>query len=334
MMERAGRSSDGSLAELWPRLFVWGGLILLPLAVLIAGNAVENGWRTTAELVLSGMAVGGLYAVFALALVLMYQSTGVVNFGQGEIATFTTFIAWAMLAHLDLWAVFPLTLLAAFALGALLERIVMRPVEGAPPTNGVIVTLGLFVVFNSFDLWRFQSVPKTFPSAFGSGALTLGGIAISRHNLGTLLFSLGLVLFLYLFFQRSKLGLAIRATVDNRFAAQLQGIPVMRMLTMGWALAAAAGAVAGLLVAPVLFLEPNMMFSVLLFAFAAAVLGGLDNAPGAVVGGYLVGVIQTLGGAWSPVGPDVRIVLAFAMIVGVLLVRPQGLFGRQVARRV
>ena len=285
----------------------------------------------------TGLSTGSVYAVVALAIVLIYRSTSVVNFAQGEMAMFSTFIAWSLLTRLDFWPAFFLALLVSGLMGAMLERVVLRPVEEAPVLNSVIVTLGLFTVFNSVALWRWGGVPKPFPSpeVFRGAPLDIGPAVISRLNIGIFCMALVIMAVLFVFLNYTKLGLAMRATAQNPTAARMVGIRVGRMLTLGWTLSAAVGGVAGILLAPILALQPSMMFGVLIFAFAAAVLGGLDSLPGAILGGLTLGVAQNLAGTYlSPHTGSIDITVAFAVIVLVLLVRPTGLLGRRVIRRV
>jgi len=287
--------------------------------------------------VATGLSTGSVYAVLALAIVLIYQSTRVVNFAQGEMAMFSTFIAWAWLARFDFWLAFVLTVAVSAGLGASLERFVMRPVERAPTLNSVIVTLGLFMIFNSVALWRWGGVPKPFPSpeVFSGAPLAIGTITISRLNMGILGMSVLIMALLFAFLNWTKTGLAIRAAAENPQAARMVGISVGRMLSIGWALSAAVGAVAGMLLAPILALQPSMMFGVIIFAFAAAVLGGLNSLPGAIVGGLTLGVAQNLAGTYvSPHTGSIDITVAFLVIVTVLVLRPAGLLGREVRRRV
>jgi branched-chain amino acid transport system permease protein len=290
-----------------------------------------------AQQVISGIASGSLFAILALALVLIYRSTSVLNFAQGEMAMFTTFIAWTFMTRMDFWLAFFLGLLVAAAIGAALERLVLRPVEEAPVLNAVIVTLGLFTLFNGLALWIWGSQPKGFGpfSIFKGSPFCAGEVCIGRLNVGILVVAVIIMALLFVLFQRTRLGLAMRATAQNRIASRLVGIPVGRMLSIGWGLSAAVGAVAGVLVAQNLGLTNFTLFPVLLFAFAAAVLGGLDSPVGAVFGGLAIGVIKNLAGTYVPsdVG-NVDTALAFAVIVLVLMVRPTGLFGRRVVRRV
>ena len=285
--------------------------------------------------VATGLSTGSLYAILALALVLIYRSTGVVNFAQGEMAMFTTFIAWSFINwELHFWVAFFLTLLIAGIFGALVEVVLLRPVENAPPLNAVILTLGLFTLLSSVALRIWQGQPKSFPSpeVFDGAPLTLGPAAISRPNVGVFCMSVLIMVAIYLLFNYTKLGLAMRAAAQNRIASQLVGIRVGRMLALGWALSAMVGAVAGMLLAPTIFLSPSMMLGVLLFAFAAAVLGGLDSPMGAIVGGLTLGVVQNMAGTY--IGSDIDIAVAFLVIIVVLIVRPTGLFGRRVLGRV
>ncbi len=285
----------------------------------------------------TGLATGSVYAALALALVLVYQSTGVVNFAQGEMAMFSTFMAWSLLTRMDYWPAFFIALLAAAVMGAALERLAMRPVERAPVINGVIVTLGLFTVLNSIALWLYGGVPKPFPlpAIFDGAPLSIGEVTVSRLNIGIFAMSLLIMAALFAFLNGTKWGLAMRAVAQNPAAARVVGIPVGRLLTLGWALAAAVGAVAGMLLAPLLSLQPSMMFGVLIFAVAAAVLGGLNSLPGAIVGGLTLGVAQNLANTYlTPHTGSIDITIAFLVIVTVLLVRPTGLLGRAVKRRV
>lgn len=282
--------------------------------------------------VLAGLATGGIYASFALALVMIYRATHLVNFAQGEMAMFSTYLAWTMLATgLPYWTAFGLTVVAAFVLGAAIERIVIRPVEGAPVLSVVVVFIALLLIHNSVAGWLWSYSIKTFPSPFPSTPV-LGQTLVSAHELGSMVVTLAVLVLLYVFFRWTPLGLAMRAVAQNPASARLVGIRVGRMLALGWGLAGAVGAVAGMMVAPIVYLEPNMMGGILLYAFAAALLGGIDSPPGAVLGGFAVGVLENVLGAYV-IGSELKLPLALALIVGVLLVRPTGLLGsRQVTR--
>jgi len=283
--------------------------------------------------VFSGLAAGGVYASLALALVMIYQATHLVNFAQGEMAMFSTYIAWALIqAGLPYWAAFFLTLGIAFAGGIVIERVVIRPLAGSSVLAVVIVFIGLLVIFNAMAGWIFSYIVKTFPSPFPAAA-PFGNKYIGSHELGVIAVTLIVLVLLYLFFRHTKLGLAMRAAAENPVSSRLVGIRVGWMLALGWGLAAAVGAVAGMMVAPIVFLDPNMMSGILLYAFAGALLGGIDNPAGAVFGGFAVGVLENLIGAFV-IGNELKLSVALALIVGVLVVRPQGLFGQRLVTRV
>jgi branched-chain amino acid transport system permease protein len=286
--------------------------------------------------VVSGLATGGIYASLALALVMIYQATDVVNFAQGEMAMFATYLTWSMLnAGVPYWWAFLATVIVAFVGGILIQRIVIRPVENAPILTIVIVTLGLLVICNSVAGWIWSYVQKPFPSPFSARPFRLGNIVFGAHDLGEMGVTLLSLLLLFLFFRYTPLGLAMRAAAQNPVSSRLAGIRVSRMLALGWGLAAVFGAVAGMMVAPILTLEPNMMGGIQIYAFAAATLGGFTSPLGAVVGGFLVGIIENLVGTYvSFIGTELKLTVALATIIVVLLVRPSGLFGRVHVRRV
>ena len=286
--------------------------------------------------VTSGLASGAIYGSLALALVLIYRSTKVVNFAQGEMATFTTFIAWMLMNHgLSYWPAFALTLLIAFIGGAGVERVLIRPVEGRPEIVIVIVTIGLLIALNGLTGWIWGAAVKPFNSPFPNTTFQVGGVFVSWQDVGTFGVCLTTVLVLWLFFRFTTLGLAMRAVAFNPDASRLVGVRVGWMLALGWGFAAVLGAVAGMMAAPTLFLDPNLMLVVLIYGFAAAVLGGLDSPIGAIVGGLLLGVTVNLLGTYvSFVGGELRLPSALAILLVVLLIRPQGLFGRAIVRRV
>jgi branched-chain amino acid transport system permease protein len=286
--------------------------------------------------VASGLATGGIYASLALALVMIYQATDVVNFAQGEMAMFSTYLAWSMLqAGVPYWVAFLLTVILAFTGGITIQRVVIRPVENKPILTIVIVTLGLLVICNSVAGWIWTYVQKPFPSPFPVKPLRVGTIVFGAHDLGEIAVTLVVLLLLYGFFRFTPLGLAMRAAAQNPVSSRLVGIRVSWMLALGWGLAAAFGAVAGLMVAPILTLEPNMMGGIQIYAFAAATLGGFTSPVGAVVGGFIVGVVENLVGTYVKfIGTELKLTVALAMIIVVLLVKPSGLFGRSQVRRV
>ena len=286
--------------------------------------------------VVSGIAAGGVYASLALALVLIYRAMDVANFAQGEMAMFSTFIAYTLITavHLPYAVVFPLTVLIAFVGGVLIERVMIRPFEGKPILTLVIVTLALFFLTNGLagQVWGY--ILQDFPSPFSAEPIRFAGIYIGQQDLGILGFCLVILSLVYLFFRFTKVGLAMRAAALYPESSKLVGVRVSWMLALGWGLAAAIGASAGMMIAPITFLDPNFMQPILLFAFAAAVLGGIESPLGAVLGGLLVGVLLALVGTYLPAGQNLRIPFALVVIVAVLLIRPAGLIGRAAVNRV
>jgi branched-chain amino acid transport system permease protein len=282
--------------------------------------------------VFSGLAAGAIYASVALALVMIYRSTDLVNFAQGEMAMFSTYIAWTLVnAGLPFWAAFAITLVASFIGGMVIERVVIRPVENAPVLAAVIVTIALLLIFNSLAGWLYSYTVQDFPSPFPDRPLLHS--LLTTRDLGVIAVTLIMLVLLFLFFRFTSTGLAMRAAAQNPASARLCGIPVGRMLAIGWGLAAAIGATAGIMVAPVLFLDPNMMGGVLLYAFAGALLGGITSPVGAVVGGLIVGVTENLVGTYL-IASQLKLTVALALIILVLVFRPNGLFGTAIVRRV
>ena len=286
--------------------------------------------------VVSGLASGGIYASLALALVLIYRATGVINFAQGEMAMFTTFVAWSLMNHLPYWPAFALTLVFAFAFGAGIELALIRPVQSAPVLTIVIVTIGLLIGLNGLARRLWGSEPRSLESPFSTDPVRIGGVAFSVQDLGIIAVCLVIVGLLFAFFRYTKVGLGLRAAAQNPAASRLVGVRVALMLALGWGLAAVLGAVAGMMAAPPLgSFDQNLMQPILLYAFAAAVLGGIDSPLGAVVGGLSLGVIVNLAGTYIDfIGSDLRLPFALVVILVVLLVRPSGLFGREAVRRV
>ena len=282
--------------------------------------------------VLSGLATGGIYASVALALVMIYQATHLVNFAQGEMAMFSTYLAWSLMqAGVPYWGAFAITVVAAFVGGVLIERVVVQPVENSPILSLVIVFIGLLVIFNSVAGWIFTYTIKPFPSPFPEQPF-FGNRYLSSQDMGSAAVTLVVLSLVFIFFRFTPLGLAMRAAAQNPVSSRLVGVRVGWMLALGWGLASAIGAVAGIMVAPVVFLEPNMMGGILLYAFAGALLGGIDSPGGAVLGGFIVGVLENVIGVY--VGSELKLTMALVIIVGVLVVRPAGLFGKVHVARV
>ena len=283
--------------------------------------------------VLGGLATGGIYASVALALVMIHHATHLLNFAQGEMAMFSTYIAWALInAGVPYWAAFFLTIGFAFLLGVSIQHFVMRNIRSSSPLQFVIVFIGLIVIFNSVAGWIFTYTIKVFPSPFPKEPL-FGQRYLSSHELGAIGVTLIVLTVLWAFFRFTALGLAMRAAAQNPASSRLVGIRVAWMLALGWGLAGGIGAVAGMMVAPIVYLDPNMMSGILLYAFAAALIGGIDSPGGAVIGGFLVGVLENVLGAYV-VGNELKLAVALVLIIGVLLVRPSGLFGTVQVTRV
>jgi branched-chain amino acid transport system permease protein len=300
--------------------------------MLLAASVIQS----FAQQVVSGVASGAIYASLALALVLIYRAMDVANFAQGEMAMFATFVAYTLITqfHLPYLLAFVLTILLAFAGGVIVERAVVRPFEGAPVLTLVIVTLALFSIVNGLAGLIWGYVFKTFDSPFPARSIQVAGVFIGIQDLGVIAVTLVVLAVVFSFFRYTRLGLAMRAAALYPESSRLLGVRTSRMLALGWGLAAAVGAVSGMMVAPIVFLDPNMMQPVLLFAFAAAVLGGIESPVGSVIGGVIVGVLLALVGTYLPGGQNLRIPFGLIVIVAVLLFRPAGLFGRREMKRV
>jgi branched-chain amino acid transport system permease protein len=287
------------------------------------------------EFTLGGIAVGMIYAAIALSLVLIWRGTRVLNYSQGGMAMFTTYIAWVVIRHTgNYWLGFVVALAAGLVLGAVLERTVVRPTEGKGPLNSVIVTIGLLILIEGVAGIIFGGQFRSFPPAFSVTGLKIGSVAlgISPTDVFTAVAVLAAAVLLALVFRFTAVGLRLRATAFSQGVARLLGIRIGRVLTLGWALAGLLGALAGLLVTPTTFLYPNSMDAIFVLGFTAAVIGGLDSPVGAVVGGLLLGVALSYVGGY--LGSDLVEVAGLAALVAVLMLRPSGLFSATSVRRV
>ena len=283
--------------------------------------------------VFAGLSSGAIYGSVALALVMIYQSTHHINFAQGEMATFSTYIAWWLVQNgTPYWIAFLITIAISFVGAVIIQRAILKPVEKAPILNNVIVFIGLLVIFNAVSGWIFEHTIKAFESPFQEGSWYATQY-FSAHSVGSFLVMLIVVAAVFAFLRLTPIGLAMRAAAQNPDSARLVGIRVSWMLALGWGLAAAIGAVAGMMIAPVVFLDPNMMAGILLYGFAGALLGGIDNPWGAAIGGLIVGVVENLLGAYV-IGTELKLTVALVLIVGILTVKPNGLFGKVVVSRV
>jgi len=287
------------------------------------------------EFTLGGIAVGMIYAAVALSLVLIWRGTRVLNYSQGGMAMFTTYIAWLVIRHTgNYWLGFVVALASGLALGAILERTVVRPTEGKAPLNSVIVTIGLLIFLEGLAGIIFGGQYRSFPAAFSVTGLKIGGVAlgISSSDVFTAVAVLAAAAALALVFRYAAVGLRLRATAFSQSVSRLLGVRIGRVLTLGWALAGLFGALAGVLVTPSTFLYPNSMDAIFVLGFTAAVIGGLDSPVGAVVGGVLLGVVLSYAGGY--IGSELVLVYGLVVLALVLMIRPSGLFSAATTRRV
>jgi branched-chain amino acid transport system permease protein len=313
----------------------------MPVMLLVAAAAVflvigSLSSSIFAQQTVAGLAQGAIFASLALALVLIYRATEVINFAQGEMAMASTFIAYQLILWgLSYWAAFFATLAISFVLGLVIQLTIIRPVQHRSVIAVVIVTVGLFILIDGLVTWKWGADLKFMPAPFGNAVYHVGSVVFSRQDLGVLIVSIVSMILLGVLFRFTKLGLGMRAAALRPAAASLVGVRVDAMLAIGWGLAAMLGAVAGMMTEPSQFLQPTMMQPILLYAFAAAVLGGLESPVGAVVGGLLLGVFLNLIGQYVGFATsELRLPIAFGVLLIVLLVKPNGLFGRKQVRRV
>ena len=282
--------------------------------------------------VLGGIATGAIYACIALSVVMIYQAIDHFNFAQGEMAMFSAFICWQMIDWgANYWVAFFVCIVISFMGGIAIERIVFAPLQNAPVFTHIVVFIALFQIFNAGAGFIWEFTIKEFPSPFPA-KLPFDTVLIGPHEVGMTLITLIMLGLIFLFFRFTPIGLAMRAAAASPESARLVGISVGWMVALGWGLAAAIGAVGGMMIAPVVYLEPNMMLGILLYGFAGAVVGGLTSPGGAVVGGFLMGVIEPLAG--MAIGSELKLTVALIVIVIILIFKPSGLFGRVVVQRV
>jgi branched-chain amino acid transport system permease protein len=283
--------------------------------------------------VVSGLATGCVYALIALGFVLIFKATDVVNFAQGEFVMVSGFISYTLLIKLGLpyWLVFLVTIVLSGFMGVILERVVVRPIMDAPIFSIVIATIGASTVMRSSAgiIYGYDVLP--LPTIFSKDPMRFGVLNVTAMDFGVIGFSLVIMLALYLFFKLTKTGTAMRATAQSQTAARLMGVSVRRIFSLTWAISAAVGGVAGVLIAPIIYLDPNLGF-IGVKAFAGAILGGFGSMPGAIVGGMLLGVIENLSGYFFNAG--IKQVSTYVLLILVLVVRPIGLFGTAPARKV
>lgn len=287
------------------------------------------------NLTLNGVILGAVYAAFALTLVLIFRATRIINFGQGAQAMFTTYIALTLIERgFSYWLAFLAALVSGFVIGAVVERVIVRPVETGPEINAVIVTLGVFVSFIALAAILFGNTVQSFPAPFALRGISVGevNVAITPNDIYRLVAVLIAMVLLLTLFRFTSLGLQLRAAAFGQEVARLLGVRVSRMLTLGWAMAGLFGSLAGILIASGSLVFPNYMDGIVVFGFVAAVLGGLDSFIGAVVGGTVLGLVTTYVAGY--VDASLVTLAALAILVTVLLLKPGGLFSSSVARKV
>jgi branched-chain amino acid transport system permease protein len=317
-------------------------LLLVGAAIFLLVGCLQS--ATFAQYTIEGLAIGSVYGGLALALVLIYRATHVINFAQGELALLTTYIAYQLMVWgLSYWVAFATTLVIAFVLGTVLHVTLIRPVQHRSVIATVIVTVGLFILIDGIVNWVWGGAFKFMQRPFGNASFDVGGVTIPHLYVGMIVVVFASAVLVWALFRFTKLGLGMRAAALRPAAAALVGVRVDTMLAIGWGLAAVLGAVAGLMAEPSqLFLSPTLMQTILVYAFAAAVLGGLESPAGALVGGLAIGVFLSLMVGYEQrihigglhMGPELETPLAFAVILLILLVKPSGLFGRREVRRV
>lgn len=292
----------------------------------------------------SGLANGAIYACVALALVMIFVSTDHLNFAQGEMAMFSTYLTWQLIQWgWNFWLALAAVMIISFVIGVIIERIILRPLHHAPILSSVVVFIGLLAIFHSMAGAIWSHTIKNFPSPFPNITFAGSGI-LGPHQIGMIVVTIIMLGVLFAFFRYTSLGLAMRAAAQNPVSARLAGVNVGWMLALGWGMAAAIGAVAGALVAPMVYLEPNMMASILLYGFAGALVGGISNPAGAVFGGFLVGVLENMvaffGNALEKstgvylIGNGEKLTVALIIVITILTLKPSGLFGRVTVKRV
>ena len=288
------------------------------------------------QLVVDGLSTGSIYGAIALAIVLVNQATGLINFAQGGMAVLAAYVAWWLTTH-SVPLVLAILVSVAFSLllGAVVERWLIRRFEGGDPDTAVVVTIGLLTLITGLCGWLWTYNNKQFPSLFPLGTVSVGGVSISIRSIGTTLVIVVVMVLLQVLFVGTKLGLALRAVAINPQSAAFSGLRVGRLLMVGWGLAAGLGAIAGALVAPQLTLTPGMLDGALVYALAAVILGGLTSPVGVVVAAWIIGVLENLAAVYVTfIGFDLKVAVPFVLIFVVLVVRPQGLFGRKTVVRV
>lgn len=288
------------------------------------------------QLVIAGIEIGSIYSLVALAIVIIYASTGLKNLAQGEMAMFSAFIAFQFYNWgLGVWLAAILAIIVTFFLAMALQQVVLRPVQDSSLLTVVIVTLGVFLGLSSLAGFIWGYLVQAFPAMFPDNAISVGSVRIGVPAIGVFAVLLVLAGGLFALFQFTKIGLAMRAVSYNKETSLLVGVQVNRVIMVGFGLAATLGAAGGIFAAPKLFLDPFMMLTVLIYALAAAAFGGLDSPLGAVLAGLFIGIVENLAGGYIGfIGSDLKIVVPLVLILGTLIFRPQGLLGKKYIPRV
>lgn len=294
--------------------------------------------RDFLQVLVVGIGDGAIYAMLGLGLVVIYRSTGLLNFAAGELSMFSAFIVWTLWnVGMPMWLAIIGGMIGGFLVGALLEKVAVSPLgdPGSNPLPIVIVTIGLFIALNSLAQLIWGTIEKRFESPFGTGQTVIGGVAIQYQKLGSVVVLFVVAGLFFLLFQRTKLGLGMRAVASNSEAAGLCGVSVPTVLMLGWGLAAAVGTLAGVFTASAgNALFTNLMQMTLIFGFAAVALGGFDSLGGAIIGGFVVGILSSVVPQYISVFERMKLAPAFIVILAVLLFRPEGLFGHKQVERV
>jgi branched-chain amino acid transport system permease protein len=286
------------------------------------------------QTIVGGLAAGSLYGLAALGIVILFNTSGVLNFAQGEMGMFSTFIGFCLMSRMGLpyWAALALAICFAILLAMAIERGLMRRVRDAPDLAKIILTLGVFYVLNGSAgaIWGFDSAP--FPKTWQGDPFRLGSIVLDRHVVVVLVTTILISLIMYLLFKKSLVGIGMRAVSQDITTTRLMGAKIDRLIGVGWALAGSFAAIAGIFIAPVTFMDPNMMLAVLIKAFAAMVLGGFTSMPGAIIGGLLLGASESIVAVY--ISTDLKTVFSFSMIVVLLVIMPNGLLGSREGKKV
>jgi branched-chain amino acid transport system permease protein len=286
------------------------------------------------QTLVNGIAVGSSYALMALAMVIIYKTSEVPNFAQGEMALISSYLAFMILEQYGLpyHVAFPLALIFSVFLGFFLEFTVLRRAKEPNILGMIVITIGIEMVLLGLVSWKFGADPKSMPFPISPwSSISLGGVFISGLEMLTLVVALIIMVVLFLFFRFSKLGVAMKATQQNNTAARIMGIRTNRILMLTWGISSFVGCIAGLLISAVT-MHPFMMWDPLMKGFAAAVMGGMASLPGAVFGAYLLGIIENLFGSYVSI--EFKSSVAFAIIVLVLCIKPSGLFARHYVKKV